>query len=76
MKPKLLVLFFSFCLFVSPVVYAEEGPHVEFFSPQGTVKTVRQVSVRFSEAMVPLGILEASSNLLMSIVQKKERPMG
>jgi hypothetical protein len=28
---------------------------VEFFSPQGTVKDVRQVSVRFSEQMVPFG---------------------
>src|SRR5690242_14651851 len=30
-------------------------PQVEFFSPQNTVKNVRQVVVRFSEAMVPLG---------------------
>ena len=31
------------------------GPHVTQFTPQGTVKHVRQVSVRFSEPMVPLG---------------------
>src|SRR5262249_38973197 len=30
-------------------------PHVIRFSPQGTVKGVRQVSARFSEPMVPLG---------------------
>jgi hypothetical protein len=31
------------------------GPHVTQFTPQGTVKHVRQVSVRFSEPMVSLG---------------------
>jgi uncharacterized protein YfaS (alpha-2-macroglobulin family) len=30
-------------------------PRVESFSPQGTVKSVRQVAARFSEAMVALG---------------------
>jgi hypothetical protein len=30
-------------------------PVVEFFSPQGEVKVVRQVNVRFSEQMVPFG---------------------
>ena len=28
---------------------------VEFFSPQGEVKGVRQVSARFAQAMVPFG---------------------
>lgn len=37
------------------LTYAEDGPQVEMFSPQGTVKGVRQVSVRFSEQMVPFG---------------------
>jgi hypothetical protein len=31
------------------------GPRVAAFSPQGTVKGVRQVTARFSEPMVPLG---------------------
>lgn len=31
------------------------APAVQFFSPQGTVKNIRQVSARFSEAMVPFG---------------------
>jgi uncharacterized protein YfaS (alpha-2-macroglobulin family) len=31
------------------------APKIETFSPQGTVKGVRQVAVRFSEAMVPFG---------------------
>ncbi len=30
-------------------------PHVRQFSPQGTIKGVRQVTARFSELMVPLG---------------------
>src|SRR5689334_8552592 len=37
---------------VAPRLYAAE---VEWFSPQGEVKAVRQVAVRFSEPMVPLG---------------------
>jgi len=31
------------------------APHVAQFTPQGTVKDVRQVAARFSEPMVPLG---------------------
>jgi uncharacterized protein YfaS (alpha-2-macroglobulin family) len=43
--------------FAPPHGSAEEpsDPHIIHFTPQGTVKAVRQVSVRFSEAMVPLG---------------------
>lgn len=36
-----------------PVAFA--GPRVESFSPQGTVKGVRQGTARFSEPMVPFG---------------------
>ena len=36
-----------------PAAFA--GPRVESFSPQGTVKGVRQVTARFSEPMVPFG---------------------
>jgi alpha-2-macroglobulin len=54
MKRKLAGIFlFSFLL--GSWAYAADVPSVEFFSPQGTVKTVRQVAVRFSEAMVPFG---------------------
>src|SRR5512133_2297281 len=35
--------------------FAADPPGVDVFSPQGTVKGVRQVSVRFSEQMVPFG---------------------
>ena len=34
---------------------ADEGARIEMFSPQGTVKKVRQVTARFSEPMVAFG---------------------
>ena len=34
---------------------ARAAPHIELFSPQGSLKDVRQVSVRFSAAMVAFG---------------------
>jgi hypothetical protein len=34
---------------------AAAGPRVESFSPQGTVKRLRQATARFSEPMVPFG---------------------
>jgi hypothetical protein len=40
---------------IGSLTYAEEGAYVEMFSPQGTVKGIRQVSARFSEQMVPFG---------------------
>ncbi|TRZ48652.1 alpha-2-macroglobulin, partial [bacterium] len=46
-------LLFGWGLCAGPV-YAVD-PSIEFFSPQGEVKGVRQVTVRFSEAMVPFG---------------------
>jgi uncharacterized protein YfaS (alpha-2-macroglobulin family) len=47
------LLLAAYFLFI-PSLYAEEA-QVEFFSPQGTVKGVRQVTARFSEQMVPFG---------------------
>jgi uncharacterized protein YfaS (alpha-2-macroglobulin family) len=58
MKRTRLFLSFLFVLyfFVLPCgIFAEEAAHVEMFSPQGTVKGVRQVSVRFSAPIVPFG---------------------
>ncbi len=55
MKLRLLGIFVLINILMIPLVYAGDEPQVEFFSPQGTVKTVRQVSVRFSEQMVPFG---------------------
>lgn len=48
-------LFALLTLVTSGVFAAEPVPRVEFFSPQGAVKAVRQVTARFSEAMVPFG---------------------
>src|ERR1700685_4342106 len=42
-------------LFAIPAKAGAESPSVVRFSPQGTVKQVRQVTARFSEPMVPLG---------------------
>jgi len=55
MRFKYTGLFLFICALIGSAVFAEEGPQVEMFSPQGTVKGVRQVSVRFSEQMVPFG---------------------
>src|SRR5262245_35878733 len=39
---------------------AQQPPRLEAFSPQGTVKQVRQVRARFSEAMVSFGDPQAA----------------
>jgi uncharacterized protein YfaS (alpha-2-macroglobulin family) len=56
----LLVFFLSFLnldlnLSLSLDLWAQESPRVEKFTPQGTVKNVRQVRAQFSESMVPFG---------------------
>jgi len=55
----LLVLLLGTILFgasiASRVARADSGPAVLQFSPTGTVKSIRQVTARFSEAMTPLG---------------------
>src|SRR4030043_496530 len=55
MRHKFFGLFLFLCFSFASGAFAEDGPQVELFSPQGTVKGVRQVSVRFSEQMVPFG---------------------
>ncbi|MCL5024704.1 MAG: MG2 domain-containing protein [Nitrospirae bacterium] len=57
---KFRVLFFSVLFFISAFVspvFARTGAQAEItsFSPQGTVKQVRQVRVGFSEQIVPFG---------------------
>ena len=42
-------------LILAATALADESASVEFFSPEGTVKGVRQVTARFSEAMVAFG---------------------
>lgn len=62
MKPKVLSgLLFCF-LFLVPLVHGGDGPRIEKFSPQGVIKGIRQVSVRFSEAIVPLGDPRAAAD--------------
>lgn len=52
----MFVLVFCSCLLLlCAVSHAEQTAFVESFSPQGVVKKVRQVSVRFSEQMVAFG---------------------
>src|SRR5207244_12765515 len=55
MKCGTLVVVSALAVLTVAVGRADEGPRIEMFSPQGRVKGVRQVSVRFSEPMVPLG---------------------
>ncbi len=55
MKCGCLVVVSALAVLTAAVGHAEEGPRIEMFSPQGKVKGVRQVSVRFSEPLVPLG---------------------
>ncbi|MDD5330503.1 MAG: MG2 domain-containing protein [Sulfuricella sp.] len=51
MLPHILAALFFFC----PTFAAAEQPRVESFSPQGTVKGVRQVTARFSAPIIPFG---------------------
>ncbi|MBI4684258.1 MAG: alpha-2-macroglobulin [Nitrospirae bacterium] len=57
MKHKSLFLsLIIFSVFLSlNSAYSSQDARVEIFSPQGEVKNARQVSVRFSEPMVPFG---------------------
>jgi uncharacterized protein YfaS (alpha-2-macroglobulin family) len=55
MKLKTIGIALFFFISSISIASAADKPSVEMFSPQGTVKGVRQVTVRFSEQMVPLG---------------------
>ena len=55
MASKCIGLFLIVSVLIGSAALAEDGARVEMFSPQGTVKGVRQVSVRFSDQMVPFG---------------------
>jgi hypothetical protein len=52
---KLKVLGLVTCFIVAASAFAQEGAQIEIFSPQGVIKDVRQVSVRFSDQMVSFG---------------------
>ncbi len=55
MKSKGFILLLLVAVLLPIASLANAQARVEVFSPQGTVKGVRQVTVRFSEQMVPLG---------------------
>ncbi|KAF0219583.1 MAG: alpha-2-macroglobulin domain-containing protein [Geobacteraceae bacterium] len=44
-----------FLVAMAGLCQAQDGVRVEFFSPQGTIKSVRQVTARFSEPMTTFG---------------------
>src|SRR4030042_1375372 len=50
-------LWFSLCslFFFASAAFGQQAPKVESFSPQGTVKNIRQVKVRFTQPMVAFG---------------------
>jgi uncharacterized protein YfaS (alpha-2-macroglobulin family) len=55
MKRTVLGFFLILSFGTGPGLYGEEGPRVERFTPQGTVKNIRQVRVQFTDPMVPFG---------------------
>ena len=55
MRKRLSGILFLILVLVTPSVSRAADAVVEFFSPQGEVKGVRQVTARFSEQMVPFG---------------------
>src|SRR6266487_1083001 len=54
-KRSVTISLMLFLLSAACLCYAEEGARVEFFSPRGVVKGVRQVTARFSEPMTTFG---------------------
>src|SRR5215475_5308466 len=52
---RVVLLPFLILLVFGGIAFAANPPTVAQFSPTGTVKNVRQVTARFSDAMVPLG---------------------
>lgn len=55
MPRSIAISFILLLVFLPSLCYGQEGARVEFFSPQGTVKGVRQVAARFSEPMTSFG---------------------
>ncbi|MBM4312550.1 MAG: alpha-2-macroglobulin [Deltaproteobacteria bacterium] len=66
---KILVISLSLFL-LAPPAFAGVDAKVEFFSPRGAVKDVRQVSVRFSEPMAPFGDPRTIEPFAVSCPQK------
>jgi len=57
-------------IFSTHLAFAGDAPHIEMFSPEGTVKDVRQVTTRFSEQMVPFGDPRLSDPFDIKCVEK------
>jgi alpha-2-macroglobulin len=56
MRVKLLACMLPVVLLVTAfVAFVQQMPRIQVFSPQGTVKRIRQVHVQFSEPIVPFG---------------------
>ncbi len=70
--PLILSAILSFILILpaAGLAMADDTASVEFFSPKGSVKAVRQVSARFSEPMVPFGDPRLSDPFEISCAQK------
>ncbi|MDH4231515.1 MAG: MG2 domain-containing protein [Nitrospirota bacterium] len=68
---RILSLSALLCMLLTAVTLAYAGePEVELFSPQGVVKGVRQVRVRFSEQMVTFGDFRAADPFDIKCPQK------
>jgi|WetSurMetagenome_2_1015567.scaffolds.fasta_scaffold00036_11 alpha-2-macroglobulin len=66
----ILSFFFIFLLLPLPGTALADDASVEFFSPHGTVKSVRQVVARFSSSMVPFGDPRLSDPFEIACAQK------
>jgi|WetSurMetagenome_2_1015567.scaffolds.fasta_scaffold00354_16 alpha-2-macroglobulin len=69
-RSALLSIFLVFLFLPIPDIALADDASVEFFSPQGTVKVVRQVGARFSEPIVPFGDPRISDPFDISCAQK------
>jgi len=60
-KVRLGFILTGFAMCICHIAFASEKPEVITFSPQGVVREVRQVHTTFSDAMVPFGDLQNST---------------
>ena len=56
--------------------HSQTTPRIDFFSPQDTVKNVRQVAVRFSDQMVPFGSPKVTTEIFDVDCPERVRPVG
>jgi alpha-2-macroglobulin len=64
------ILAFILILPFSGIAFSADDASVEFFSPQGSVKSVRQAVARFSEPIVPFGDPRLADPFELSCAQK------